>query len=87
MRLIFVGILLICLSCSILPKTPDNFLLMADGLYSGAAPVAEAHFAYMKEKGIKSIISVDTATPKLGMASDFGMNYRHVPLTYRVSGE
>lgn len=82
MRLIFVSIAFFCLSCSTQLKVPDNFLLMDDGLYSGSAPLGTAHFSYLKNHGIMSIISVDAATPKLAMASTFGMKYRHVPLSY-----
>ena len=51
-------------------------------LYSGNGPGDEAAFRELAKLGVKTIISVDGAPPKLALARKFGMRYVHLPIGY-----
>lgn len=51
-------------------------------LYSGAVPEGDAAFDELQAMGIKTVISVDGATPDLARAESRGMRYVHIPITY-----
>jgi len=60
----------------------DNVFRVTQDLYSGSSPETEAAFAGLKKLGIKSIISVDGARPKIELAKKFGLRYVHLPIGY-----
>ena len=47
---------------------------------SGAQPEGDQAFAELKAMGIRTIISVDGATPDVERARKFGMRYVHLPI-------
>lgn len=51
-------------------------------LISGGVPGGDAGFDELKAMGVKTIISVDGATPDLARAEARGMRYVHIPITY-----
>src|SRR5688500_9378986 len=48
----------------------------------GSAPDTEQDFAILYKMGVKVIVSVDGARPKVELARKFGMRYVHVPIGY-----
>jgi protein tyrosine phosphatase (PTP) superfamily phosphohydrolase (DUF442 family) len=57
------------------------FQVSAD-LYSGSSPESDAAFASLKELGIRTILSVDGATPEIAKAEKYGLRYVHLPIGY-----
>jgi protein tyrosine phosphatase (PTP) superfamily phosphohydrolase (DUF442 family) len=49
---------------------------------SGGLPEGEAAFRELSELGVKTIVSVDGATPDVATAKKFGMRYVHLPHGY-----
>ena len=85
MYLRFTAILLLFVIASCkneLSRELDVFASVNDRLYCGSAPESEAHFMYLNQIGIKSIISVDGARPQLEQATALGMKYVHIPYSY-----
>jgi protein tyrosine phosphatase (PTP) superfamily phosphohydrolase (DUF442 family) len=56
--------------------------LIKDACFYGAQPEDNADFQYLQDLGIRTIISVDGATPQVDTAKDFGLRYVHFPLGY-----
>ncbi|HYC99663.1 MAG TPA: hypothetical protein VEB22_00420 [Phycisphaerales bacterium] len=54
----------------------------AAGLLSGSVPESDADFAHLRDLGIRTIISVDGASPDVARASRYGLSYIHIPTTY-----
>ncbi|WOO43036.1 hypothetical protein [Rubellicoccus peritrichatus] len=66
----------------------ENTYLYADGIYGGSGPYGEADFAALQDAGIKTVVSVDGAYPKIELARKYGLEYIHVPIGYdQVSEE
>jgi protein tyrosine phosphatase (PTP) superfamily phosphohydrolase (DUF442 family) len=59
-----------------------NLFSLSSNLYSGSAPDSDAAFSELKELGIKTLITVDGATPDVARARKFGLRYIHLPLGY-----
>ena len=59
-----------------------NVYRLGDHLYSGSSPDDEVAFATLARLGVKTVISVDGATPDVEMAHQFGLRYVHLPVTY-----
>ncbi len=55
---------------------------VTDKVLSGAQPEGEAAFAELARLGVRTIISVDGATPDVQLASKHGLRYVHLPITY-----
>jgi hypothetical protein len=51
-------------------------------MYSGAEPKTEAAFKELAKLGVKVIVSVDGARPKVDLARKHGMRYVHIPIGY-----
>lgn len=64
------------------PHVIHNMHQVTDRLYSGAVPEGDAAFDELASLGVKTIISVDGATPDVARAEARGMRYVHVPITY-----
>jgi len=60
----------------------ENFFQLTDNIYSGSAPEGEAGFQSLKDRGIKTIITVDGAKPDVELAKKFGLRYVHLPIGY-----
>ena len=72
-------------SVSPAPLTADglhNVFRLTDDLYSGGSPDGEAGFASLRDLGIRTIISVDGATPAWRKAAKHGFRYVHLPIGY-----
>jgi protein tyrosine phosphatase (PTP) superfamily phosphohydrolase (DUF442 family) len=63
-------------------STPPNFRLFRNGVYVGGEPTRDLEFAALKENGIKTLVSVDGATPKVEIARKYGVQYIHIPIGY-----
>lgn len=59
-----------------------NTLKCSDRITSGAEPVTPAHFSYLADEGIQTIISVDGARPNLELANQRQLRYVHIPFGY-----
>ena len=53
-----------------------------DQLISGAVPAGDAAFDELAHLGVRTIISVDGATPDVARATARGLRYVHIPITY-----
>lgn len=62
--------------------TLPRLLKLSDRIYSGAEPKVEQAFAELQKLGVKTIIGVDGAKPKLEWAAKYGMEYVHIPIGY-----
>lgn len=60
----------------------QNVFTVAPGVLSGSQPEGEAGFVELKRRGVKTIISVDGATPDTAAAWRHGMRYVHLPVAY-----
>ena len=60
----------------------QNVFRLGDNLYSGSAPDDETGFSSLARLGVKTVISVDAATPDLELARQFGLRYVHLPISY-----
>ncbi len=61
----------------------QNVFRLGDNLYSGSSPDDEVAFASLIRLGVKTVISVDSATPDLELAHQFGLRYVHLPISYQ----
>jgi len=59
-----------------------NLVRLSADVYSGSEPAGEQAFARLKELGVQTIISVDSATPDVDMARKYGIRYVHIPFGY-----
>ncbi len=60
----------------------DNVYSVAGRFLSGSVPHTDEGFAALARLGVKTIISVDGATPDAAAAEKFGMRYVHLPFGY-----
>ncbi len=60
----------------------ENVWRMDTSLLSGGDPNSESGLKLLKSKGIKTIISVDGATPPVEIARRMGLRYVHIPVGY-----
>jgi protein tyrosine phosphatase (PTP) superfamily phosphohydrolase (DUF442 family) len=59
-----------------------NAYRVADKVISGGQPEGAAGFAQLRALGVRTIISVDGATPDLALAKQLGLRYVHLPHGY-----
>jgi hypothetical protein len=59
-----------------------NVVAYHEGYFSGSVPEGEAGFQTLSALGVKTIISVDGATPDVARAKARGMRYIHLPIGY-----
>lgn len=67
---------------SIQSKHLHNAFAVTPKFYSGSSPENEAGFAELAKFGVKTIISVDGATPNVEEAKKHGLKYVHLPFGY-----
>lgn len=60
----------------------ENVFRLSPTLYSGGEARGEARLAALKRLGIKTLISVDGATPDVENARKLGLRYVHLPVGY-----
>ncbi len=60
-----------------------NIFELSDGIISGSEPHDEEAFRILREKGIRTILSVDGKVPDAATAERYGMKYVHVPIQYK----
>lgn len=60
----------------------SNVIRVTDKLISGSAPEGDEGFQSLVDLGVKTIISVDGATPEVARAKRFGLRYVHLPIGY-----
>jgi protein tyrosine phosphatase (PTP) superfamily phosphohydrolase (DUF442 family) len=60
----------------------ENAHKLTPKVWSGAEPNGEAAFQALRELGVKTLISVDAAKPKIDLAKKHGLRYIHVPIGY-----
>lgn len=59
-----------------------NIHYLNDRIISGGVPEGDAAFDELKAMGVRTIISVDGATPDVARAQARGIRYVHIPITY-----
>ena len=67
---------------SVVDGKVENLLRFRDGIYSGGEPKSDEAFSALAHLGIKTIISVDGAKPKVDIARANGLRYVHIPIGY-----
>lgn len=63
-------------------KHLENAHVVTAKVISGAQPEGDESFEALRDMGIKTIVSVDGATPDVARAHKFGLTYVHLPITY-----
>ena len=65
-----------------------NLLQVTGRIYTGGEPKDDEAFAELAKLGVKTVVSVDGARPKLDLAEKHGLKYVHIPIGYDgVSGD
>ncbi len=65
-----------------------NVVTYSPGMFSGGAPVGRAGLETLRTLGVKTVVSVDGATPDVATAEELGLRYIHLPISYdRVPAE
>jgi protein tyrosine phosphatase (PTP) superfamily phosphohydrolase (DUF442 family) len=59
-----------------------NTYRLTDKVLSGGQPQGEPAFKQLQELGVKTIVSVDGATPNVQLAKKYGLRYVHLPHGY-----
>ncbi|OYW24427.1 MAG: hypothetical protein B7Z55_02225 [Planctomycetales bacterium 12-60-4] len=59
-----------------------NLLQATSRIYSGGEPRTDVAFASLEQLGVKTIVSVDGATPQAELAAMHGLRYVHIPIGY-----
>lgn len=59
-----------------------NLIQINRDIFSGAEPKSEAAFKQLADLGVKAIVSVDGARPRVDLAEKYGMRYVHIPIGY-----
>ncbi|MFG0285774.1 MAG: cytochrome c [Phycisphaerales bacterium JB039] len=59
-----------------------NLIEVAPGVWSGSQPEGPEAFDELARLGVRTILSVDGATPDVELAGARGMRYAHVPVRY-----
>lgn len=65
----------------------QNLLQITDKIYCGGEPQGDDAFASLTRLGIRVIVSVDGAKPKIETARNHGLRYVHVPIGYEGVGK
>lgn len=60
----------------------SNLFEFAPGVWTGSVPRGEPGFESLRALGVRTIVSVDAATPDLDGARAAGLRYVHLPVTY-----
>jgi len=60
----------------------ENLHRITPKVLSGAEPHDEAAFKALSSHGVKTVISVDGAKPRVDLAKKYGMRYVHLPIGY-----
>jgi protein tyrosine phosphatase (PTP) superfamily phosphohydrolase (DUF442 family) len=64
------------------PAGLHNLMKVTSRLYSGSEPHGEEGIASLQKLGVKTIVSVDGAKPKVDLARKYGLRYVHIPIGY-----
>jgi protein tyrosine phosphatase (PTP) superfamily phosphohydrolase (DUF442 family) len=59
-----------------------NLMQITKTIYSGGEPKTEAAFQQLADLGVRMIVSVDGAKPKIELAEKYGLRYVHIPIGY-----
>lgn len=59
-----------------------NAFRVSDRIVSGSSPEGDEAFEALRERGVKTIISVDGAAPDVERAKRHGIRYVHIPIGY-----
>jgi protein tyrosine phosphatase (PTP) superfamily phosphohydrolase (DUF442 family) len=59
-----------------------NVQRVSDRLFSGSSPEGDAGFRSLRELGVRTVLSVDGARPKIELAHKHGLRYVHLPIGY-----
>ena len=60
----------------------ENVFRLTSRITSGSGPDTDQAFAALAEQGIKTVVSVDGATPHVELAHKHGLRYIHIPIGY-----
>lgn len=60
----------------------QNLIQISDGIYSGGEPRGDAAFQELVQLGVRTVLSVDGASPDLVRAKKAGLRYVHIPIGY-----
>ena len=60
----------------------QQLIQLTQRIYSGGEPHVEQSFAELKRLGVRTIVSVDGAQPRVDTAKKYGLAYVHIPIGY-----
>lgn len=60
----------------------ENVFQVTPRFYSGGQPEGDVAFAALAKQGVKTLVSVDGATPDVAVAKRHGLRYIHIPYGY-----
>jgi protein tyrosine/serine phosphatase len=63
----------------------QRFVQLEEGLYRGAQP-DEAGFRYLKDLGIRTVVSFRNDTTERALVESLGMRFVNIPVSFRVFG-
>jgi protein tyrosine phosphatase (PTP) superfamily phosphohydrolase (DUF442 family) len=64
------------------PPGIHNLMRVSERIYSGSEPHGDEGFEGLAKLGVKTVVSVDGAKPKIELARKHGLNYVHIPIGY-----
>jgi len=64
------------------PPSLHNVFRLSPRVISGSQPEGDVDFAWLRDQGVKTILSVDGAQPDLEQAHRYGLRYVHLPIGY-----
>lgn len=59
-----------------------NLQCVSDSVLVGSEPEGELAFRSLRDRGVKTIVSVDGAVPDTKLAAKYGLRYIHIPMGY-----
>ncbi len=62
--------------------TLENIHKLAPSVFSGSEPATADDFQRLRSLGVRSILSVDGASPNVALAHEHALVYAHVPIAY-----
>ena len=68
---------------TVLPEPSITAKPLTKKVFYGATPNHQGDFQYLKDRGVKTIISVDAATPDRELAEKHSISYVHLPIGYQ----
>ncbi|MCC6361734.1 MAG: hypothetical protein IT450_23610 [Phycisphaerales bacterium] len=67
---------------AVAPEAPEHVIVVEKDVISGGEPRSTAEFEWLRQQGVKTVISVDGMKPDAETARRYGIRYVHLPIRY-----